>query len=92
MPEPTPLPQRSLTTRIIRNVAGGIILLGGIAGLFLPILQGVLMIVGGLALIDLPIKGKAHRRLLRWKWYQKLAAQHDSLLAKWRARRAAKRR
>ncbi|MGE3174722.1 MAG: hypothetical protein AB7O97_18970 [Planctomycetota bacterium] len=88
--QPAP-PPPSLSTRVLRNGAGVLLLLAGIAGLFLPILQGVIMIVGGLALIDLPIKHRAHARLMRWAWYRRLAARHDDLLAKWRAWRARRR-
>lgn len=91
-PGSPPPPDRSLGSRMLRNTAGALLLLAGIAGLFLPILQGVLMIVGGLALIDLPIKHKAHARLLRYGWYRRLAARHDQWLAKWRAYRERRRR
>ena len=83
-PTPTTEPSRDLGARILRNSLGLLLLLLGIAGLFLPFLQGILMIGIGLLFIDLPIKGKAHRWLLRYGWYQKLARQHDKLLAGWR--------
>jgi hypothetical protein len=88
MPEPPPEPSKPLSpgNRVLRNVAGALLLLAGITDLFLPILQGVLMIVGGLLLIDLPIKGKAHRWLLRYAFYRRLAQRHDALLARWRQR------
>ena len=42
--------------RIVRIAAGFLLLFLGVIGLFLPVLQGVLMILGGLALLsrDLP--------------------------------------
>lgn len=42
--------------RLFRIIAGFLLLALGIVGLFLPVLQGVLMILGGLALLrrDLP--------------------------------------
>lgn len=76
---------------MLRNGAGMVLLLAGVAGLFLPILQGALMIVGGLVLIDLPIKGKAHRWLLRYRWYQRTSVKHDEWLARWRRYRERKR-
>jgi Putative transmembrane protein (PGPGW) len=89
---PQPPPERSFGSRLLRNSAGALLVVAGIAGLFLPILQGVLMIVGGLALIDLPIKHKAHARLLRYSWYRWLTARHDQWLEQWRAHRQRKRR
>ena len=83
-PTPTTEPTRDLGARILRNSLGLLLLLLGIAGLFLPFLQGILMIGIGLLFIDLPIKGKAHRWLMRYGWYQKVARQHDKLLAGWR--------
>ena len=61
-----------------------VLLLLGVVGLVLPVLQGVLFLVGGLALIDLPIKGKAHRWLMRFALYRRISKKHDQLLARWR--------
>lgn len=63
-------PPRSLGSRVLRNSAGALLLLAGLGGLFLPVLQCLLMIVGGLLLIDVPQKAKAHQRLLRYGWYR----------------------
>lgn len=76
--------------RILRNVLGFLVLLLGIAGLVLPFLQGVLMIVAGLAMIDLPIKHRAHVLLLRWRWYQAVARRHAAVHARWHAWREAR--
>ncbi len=63
------------------------LLLGGVAGLFLPFLQGVLMIVGGLALIDLPCKRRLHVWLKRRvRSYRPIALRHMRLLRRWRRR------
>lgn len=81
--------------RIVRNTAGILLLLGGVLGLFLPILQVVLMVVMvvvGLALIDLAIKGRAHEWLLRYGWYRSLARVHEQLLASWHAKYEERRR
>ena len=83
---PTPQPPRDLGTRILRNGVGIVLLLFGLVGLFLPVLQGILLIGIGLLFIDLPIKSKAHRWLWRYGWYRKLARQHDKLLDRWRNR------
>ena len=61
------------------------------AGLVLPILQGWLMILIALSLIDLPIKHRAHVWLLRWRWYQKIAAKHETAMAMLRAFRDKRR-
>lgn len=74
--------------RVLRNGFGVLLLLLGIVGLVLPFLQGVLMIVAGLALIDVPQKRRAHEWLLRWRWYQALARRHAAVHERWRAWRA----
>jgi uncharacterized membrane protein YbaN (DUF454 family) len=84
MPPPKTAPPQPLTTRVLRNTAGLLLLLLGVVGLVLPVLQGVLFLVGGLALIDLPIKGKAHRWLMRFAFYRRINKKHDQLLARWR--------
>ncbi len=43
--------------RVIRIILGVVILIAGIAGLFLPFLQGIIMIILGIHLIS-PEKGK----------------------------------
>jgi uncharacterized membrane protein YbaN (DUF454 family) len=94
MPAPKTAPPPPLTTRVLRNTAGLLLLLLGVVGLVLPVLQGVLFLVGGLALIDLPIKGKAHRWLMRFAFYRRIHKKHDQLLARWRdwyGKRRAKR-
>jgi uncharacterized protein YqgC (DUF456 family) len=50
---------------IFRKIAGGILLLTGIAGLFLPILQGWLMIFAGLLLL-FPEESAAGRSMRAW--------------------------
>ncbi len=53
---------------MVRIVAGFVLLAVGIVGLFLPILQGVLMILGGLAILgrDLPWARRVTDRLSRF--------------------------
>jgi len=84
-------PDRSFGKRLVRNGLGVVLLLLGIAGLVLPILQGWLMILVALSLIDLPIKHRAHVWLLRWKWYQAIAKRHDAAWDKWHAFRQRRR-
>lgn len=78
--------------RILRNVAGAALIGLGVIGLFLPFLQGVVMIVGGIALLDFDGKtrflARARRRLTKWgvprRWLVPTRAH--------RARRVARRR
>ncbi len=84
---PSVPPKRNPILRIVRLIAGWILVGVGILGLFLPVLQGVLMIAGGLAILS----GESEfiRRLLKrftphfrlWRW------RYNS----WRAKRKAKR-
>ena len=50
---PRPLPPPSLPVRIVLLVLGWLLILLGIAGLFLPVLQGGLFLLLGAALISL---------------------------------------
>jgi len=56
VPPGEPAPRRFRPWRILRIASGFLLLALGIIGLFLPILQGVLMILAGLAVLgkDLP--------------------------------------
>jgi hypothetical protein len=86
---------RTFVVRFVRNGFGVLMLLAGIAGLVLPILQGWLMILIGLSLIDLPIKHRAHVYLLRLRWYRWIARKHDAAWVQWhdyRKRRRARER
>ena len=82
---------RAFAKRLVRNGLGIVLLLLGVAGLVLPVLQGWLMILVALSLIDLPIKHRAHVWLMRWRWYQRLAAKHEAAWAKLRAFRDKRR-
>jgi uncharacterized protein YqgC (DUF456 family) len=56
--------------RWVRIIAGFVLLLGGIAGLFLPFLQGIAMIVAGLILLGREFHWA--RRVLEWakrRWH-----------------------
>jgi uncharacterized protein YqgC (DUF456 family) len=61
---------------ILRMVAGGTLLLLGIAGLFLPILQGWLMIFAGLLLL-FPEQSAAGHRHRAWIRDRKAAIARD---------------
>lgn len=82
-------PNRHPVVRVLRNLGGVLLLLLGIVGLVLPVLQGVLFIVVGLALIDVPQKHAAHRWLQRYRCYRLLARKHHAV---WRAFKQRRRR
>jgi hypothetical protein len=56
-----PPPQHALLKKIARNVLGALLIIAGIAMLVLPG-QGILTILVGLSIVDLPIK----HRIMRW--------------------------
>lgn len=65
---------------MLRNVAGILLVVLGILGLFLPFLQGILFLVIGLALIDIPLKRRIHDRLHnRYGWYRRIAHRHHQI-------------
>jgi uncharacterized membrane protein YbaN (DUF454 family) len=76
--------------RVLRNIAGVLLVLLGIVGLVLPILQGVLFLVLGLTLIDVPQKQAVHRWLQRWRWYRWLARKHHAVWRSFKRRRRAR--
>jgi hypothetical protein len=63
-PEP-----HSLTSKIVRNTLGAILIAAGIAMLVLPG-QGIIAILFGLSIMDLKVKDKILRRLLTQKKIQ----------------------
>ena len=71
--------------RPVRIVVGLILLLIGIAGLFLPILQGVAMIVAALAILrqDIPLAERIWQR-----WVMPLQQRLQQWLQAYRERRA----
>lgn len=79
-------------TRVVRNVLGFGFVLLGIVGLVLPVLQGILFLVIGLSLIDVPQKHRLHRWLSRrLRAYRAVALAHHRVKRRWRRRRARKR-
>jgi uncharacterized membrane protein YbaN (DUF454 family) len=72
----------------VRIVIGGILLLIGIAGLFLPILQGVAIIVAALAILrqDIPLAERIWQR-----WVMPLQQYLQRWLQAYRERRARRR-
>lgn len=60
-PEPRRQRQLPLRTRIILGTAGGLLVVLGIAGLFLPFLQGILFLVLAAAVLSL-----TSRRIYHW--------------------------
>jgi uncharacterized membrane protein YbaN (DUF454 family) len=77
--------------RVLRNIGGVLLVLLGIVGLVLPFLQGILFLVMGLALIDVPQKQAAHRWLQRFGWYRWLARKHHAVWRAWKRRRRLRR-
>ena len=74
--------------RILKNIGGILLVLLGIAGLFLPILQGILFIFLGLAMIDLKAKHRLHRWLgHHFKLYRRVALVHHRFTRGWHRRR-----
>ena len=72
---------------LVALIAGVLILILGVVGLFLPFLQGILFLMIGLALIDLPIKHRAHRSLRqRYRWYRGLSLRYMQFKRRWRQR------
>lgn len=57
-------PKLALLWKIVRISTGVLLILVGFVGLFLPILQGWLMIFAGLALLS--THSPAARRVMRW--------------------------
>ena len=76
------------TRRPVRIVVGLILLLVGIAGLFLPILQGVVIIVAALAILrkDIPLAERLWQR-----WVIPLQHRSQQWLHAYRARRVWRR-
>ena len=66
--------------RVLRNLGGLALVALGIVGLVTPFLQGILFIVLGLALIDLPIKHRIHLWLgNRYGPYRWIALKHHRI-------------
>lgn len=59
-----PPPRHSLGTKIVRNVLGAVVVAFGVLMLVLPG-QGVLTILLGLSILDLPLKHRLVRKLLQ---------------------------
>ena len=80
--------------RVLRNIAGFVLVLLGVVGLVAPG-PGILFIVLGLALIDVPIKHRSHVWLgKRSRAYRWIALKHHrikrAILHHQRARKARK--
>ncbi|MEY4672638.1 MAG: hypothetical protein RL148_422 [Planctomycetota bacterium] len=87
MPKKHPQPPLK---RAIRNVSGVLLVLLGVVGLFVPVMQGVLFLVLGLALIDLPVKHRAHEALkARFRAYRWVAMRHHAIKRRLRRERGA---
>jgi uncharacterized membrane protein HdeD (DUF308 family) len=60
-----PRPEKSRAKRVVRLVLGVLLLVLGVGGLFLPFLQGVLLIVAGFAVLgdEIPIVARLRDRI-----------------------------
>ena len=75
MADPAPLSRtKNPILRMIKLIGGWTLLVVGFIGLFLPILQGVLMMIAGLALLSgesrlmAKLIDKARPRFRLWRW------------------------
>lgn len=88
LPPGEPAPRRFRPWRVLRIASGFLLLALGVIGLFLPILQGVLMILAGLAVLgkDLPwsraitdrLAGFVRRRSARGKGTEPTASRPEA--------------
>lgn len=76
------------TRRPLRIVVGLVLLLVGIAGLFLPVIQGIALIIAALAILrqDIPLAERVWQR-----WVIPLQERLQQWLDAYRARRARSR-
>ncbi len=75
------------TLRVLRVAAGGLLVVLGVIGCFLPIIQGVLLIALGLLVLSYDIP--AARRLRDWA-QRRIQEERAKLAARRAARRAAR--
>ncbi|MDD4351543.1 MAG: PGPGW domain-containing protein [Candidatus Gracilibacteria bacterium] len=68
--------------KILRNLAGGFLLILGIIGLFLPFLQGFLFIFIAISLLDFKRKQAWIKKFKNWKPIRPLARWYDKEKAK----------
>jgi hypothetical protein len=73
---------RARTKKILRNIAGTIVILVGIAGLFLPFLQGIALIVAGFLMLDFERKDEIVLRVREHHWTRRLAEWLSRLRAR----------
>ncbi len=70
------------TKKILRNVGGTIVILLGIAGLFLPFLQGIALIVAGFLMLDFEGKDEILLRIREHRWTRRLAERLSRVRAR----------
>lgn len=75
------------TVRVLRVVGGVLLMIAGIIGCFLPIIQGMLLIALGLWVLSYDVP--AARRLKEWA--ERRVREERARLAERRARRKARR-
>ncbi len=65
-----------------RNAAAAVLLLVGIAGLFLPFLQGIATILLAIVVADFPLKGRILERYRHTRLGARLWERHERRLAR----------
>ena len=70
--------------KILRNIGGALLILLGITGLFLPFLQGIVFIIGGVALLDFKGKDELLRRGREHRWTRWTTDRIGGLWRQWR--------
>jgi len=70
--------------KVLRNVGGSCLIVLGVAGLFLPFLQGILFILAGVAMLDFEGKEELIQRLRESPlgrrvtgWWHRLRARRE---------------
>lgn len=70
--------------QILRNIGGAILIAVGIVGLFLPILQGIVLIIAGIALLEFDGKEALTRRGRGHPWVRWATVQLGDFRGQWR--------
>jgi len=69
---------------VLRNVAGGILILVGIVLLPVPILSGWALIIPGIILLDIPGKREFFERLEKTRFISRMLAKSPTLAGLWK--------
>ena len=74
--------------KVLRNVGGSCLIVLGVAGLFLPFLQGILLILAGVSMLDFARKEEMIQRLRESAAGQRVLQWWGRIRARWRGRGA----